>query len=93
MLITAIELPSPRIIKKKLKKYMNAERITIYSLASIGIIVVCFNSVPVKILPIASLIYCTVAYEIIQKSEGFIEDPELIKLIMEDPMFTNQWHL
>lgn len=80
-MILVVELPTPRIIKKKFKKYMTKERIGIYGLVIGGIIVICSNKVPVKVLPISALVYCVVAYEVIERSD-FIDDPEILEYLL-----------
>lgn len=90
MLITAIELPSPRVIKKKINKYMTKERVCIYTSVGLGICVVFISGSPVKILPISSLIYCTFAYEVIENSDKIINDPEVLKLIFSNPAFSDK---
>lgn len=80
-MIVAIELPTPRILKKKFKKYINKERVAIYTSISFGITVICLNDIPVKLVPIAALIYCGIAYEVIGNSNYIIEDQEFLNLI------------
>lgn len=91
MLITAIELPTPRIIKKKFVKYITKERVCIYSSVALGICVVFISGVPVKALPISSLLYCTFAYEVIENSEKIINDPEVLKIIFSNPAFSDRF--
>lgn len=82
-MIAVIELPTPRIIKKKLKKYANKERGTIYGLILFGLIIIVKNNIPFKIIPISALIFCGISYEVIEHSE-IVEDEKLLNAILEN---------
>lgn len=90
-MILVIELPTPRIIKKKLKKYMTKERVGIYGLVVGGIVIICANKVPIKVLPISALLYCAVAYEVLEKSEYILEDPKLLEHLMNNQYLSNSF--
>ena len=85
-MILVVELPTPRIIKKKIKKYLTRERVRvrvrIYGLLIGGCIIVCSSSIPVKIIPISALLYCGFTYEIIEKYDFIIEDQELLEHLL-----------
>ncbi|MGL4654840.1 MAG: hypothetical protein ACRCWM_02975 [Sarcina sp.] len=83
-MIAVIELPTPRVLKRKLKKYLTKERIGMYILISGGIAVIYFNSVPFKVIPIAALLYCGIAYEVLEQSDFVIEDPRLIEIMLQN---------
>ncbi|MGL5820238.1 MAG: hypothetical protein ACRCYE_01230 [Sarcina sp.] len=82
-MIAVIELPTPRIIKKKLKKYANKERSVIYGLIFLGMLVIIKNDIPFKIIPISALIFCGVSYEIIEHG-AVIGDEEVLNAILEN---------
>ncbi|WP_297518379.1 hypothetical protein [uncultured Clostridium sp.] len=82
-MIAVIELPTPRIIKRKIKKFYTRERAGMYALILGGIVIVCINAVPFKIIPISALLYCGVAYEVVENSNFIIEDPRVIQSILE----------
>ena len=81
-MILVVELPTPRIIKKKIRKYLTRERVGIYGLLIGGCIIVCSSSMPVKIIPISALLYCGFAYEIIEKYDFVIEDQEFLEHLL-----------
>ncbi|MGL4740435.1 MAG: hypothetical protein ACRC41_06455 [Sarcina sp.] len=82
-MIAVIELPSPRILKKKLKKYASKERATIYGLILFGLVVIIRNDIPFKVIPVSALIFCGISYEIIEQST-IIEDEKILKAILEN---------
>ncbi|MGL4451974.1 MAG: hypothetical protein ACRCTZ_12355 [Sarcina sp.] len=83
-MITVIELPTPRILKRKMKKLLTRERIGMYALILGGVIIIYSNAVPFKIIPISALLYCGVAYEVIENSNFIIDDPKLIELMLQN---------
>lgn len=83
-MIAAIELPTPRILKKKFKKFITRERVGMYILILGGIGIIYWNSMPFKIITISTLIYCGVAYEVLENSNFIIDDPKLIEVILEN---------
>ena len=82
-MIAVVELPTPRVLKKKFKKFMKRERVGMYVLILGGIAVVCYNSVPFKVIPISALLYCGVAYEVLEHSNFVIDDPRTIEAILQ----------
>lgn len=83
MIVKAIVIPTPNRIKRKVKKYITKERVVIYTLIGTGIAVISFNSIPIKAVPIGALVYCGIAYEVIENLAYEIEDPEVIKYLLE----------
>lgn len=83
MIVKAITIPTPRRVKKQIKKYITMERVVIYSLIGAGTAIICLNSIPVKAIPIGALIYCGVAYEVIENGVYATDDPELIRYLLE----------
>lgn len=77
-MILVVELPTPRVIKKKVRKYLTKERACMYGLIIGGCIVVYTSHMPVKVIPISALLYCGVAYEVISRYDDIIEDKELL---------------
>ena len=88
-MITVIELPTPRIIKKKLKKFYTRERAGMYILILGGIGIVCANAVPFKVIPISVLLYCGFAYEMIENIDFIIDDPKVVQMVLESYNKTN----
>lgn len=92
-MIVVLELPTPRIIKKKFKKYkkkyFTKERSIIYALVTSGIITIYVSDVPIKILPISALIYCTIAYEVLEHTNYIIEDPIIINELLNSYSIRN----
>ncbi|MGL4991928.1 MAG: hypothetical protein ACRC57_12305 [Sarcina sp.] len=92
-MIVVLELPTPRIIKKKFKKYkkkyFTKERGIIYALVASGVITIYASDVPVKILPISALIYCAVAYEILDHTNYIIEDPIILNELLNNYSIRN----
>ncbi|MGL5069491.1 MAG: hypothetical protein ACRC6T_17060 [Sarcina sp.] len=82
-MITVIELPTPRIIKRKIKKFYTKERAGMYILILGGIAIVCINTIPFKIIPISVLLYCGFAYEMVENIDYIIDDPKLVQMILD----------
>lgn len=91
MIVKAITIPTPRRVKRSIKKYLTPERVVIYALIGTGIGIVSLNSVPIKVIPIGALIYCGFAYEIIDNVIE-TEDPEFIKYLLENNFYYNQFN-
>lgn len=79
MFIKVITIPTPKRIKKLLKKYCTKERMLIYSLIGGGITIISLGDIQFKQLPIGGLLYCAFTYEVIEKT-----DPEILNMIYKN---------
>ncbi|MGL5243675.1 MAG: hypothetical protein ACRC7R_00670 [Sarcina sp.] len=91
-MIGTIVIPTPRIIKRKFKyfinKYSTKERILIYTLISGGLIAVSKVDIPSKPFIFGSLIYNGVAFEILEKWFKEVEkDKELKEILLHHDIF------
>ncbi|MGL5615101.1 MAG: hypothetical protein ACRDD2_02555 [Sarcina sp.] len=87
MIVKAITIPTPKRVRNSLKKYATKERVAIYSLIGTGIAIISLNSIPIKAVPIGALVYCGIAYEVIDNMVYETEDEELIKFLLENNFY------
>lgn len=84
MIFKAVTIPTPTRVKGYIKEHATKERVCIYSLIGLGGGIIGLSDFPAKKLVIGVLIYYGVAYEIIEKSEGIINDPIFIEIMMKN---------
>lgn len=87
MIVKAITMPTPKRIKNSFKRYATKERVAIYSLIGTGIAIISLNSIPIKAVPIGALLYCGIAYEVIDNMVYETEDEEIIKFLLENNFY------
>ncbi|WP_194190227.1 hypothetical protein [Clostridium chrysemydis] len=79
MIITAITIPTPKRIKKKVLKLCTKERIGIYSCILTGIGIISLSDAEIKALPILGLLYCGFTFEVIERA-----DPEVLEIMAKN---------
>lgn len=84
MIVKAITLPTPTRIKKFVKNNITMERVGIYSIIGLGIGVISVSKTPEKGFVIGSLVYCAIAYEVLEKSEHIINNPMWIEAMINN---------
>ncbi|MGL5379684.1 hypothetical protein [Clostridium sp.] len=85
MIVKAITVPTPRRIKKFLKEKLTKERVCVYSLIGAGVGLTSLTDVPAKGVITGALVYCGIAYEVIEKSEDIINDPFFKEVMVTNP--------
>lgn len=79
MIIKAIILPTPKRIRKVIKRYCTKDRILIYFLIGSGILVISLTDTKLKGFSIGGLLYCGFTYEVIERT-----DPKILNMIYKD---------